>query len=134
MMNQLLRGTAAAGKRWASTNAYPTATARGSSLRQLMKERTAAGKVVRVCEAHSGLSALVVEHAEGAAGETFDATWSSSLTSSAVKGKPDIETVDTSARIGIVEEILEVRRRAKPRPPFSDGCSLLCSGGCVCPL
>ena len=107
MMNTLLRSSAAAGRRWAST--YPTATARGSSLRQLMKDRAADGKVVRVMEAHSGLSALVVEHATGAGGETFDATWSSSLTSSAVKGKPDIETVDTSARVGIVEEILEVR-------------------------
>lgn len=118
MMNTILRRTAAAGQRCARfSSSYPTATERGQSLRQLMKARAADGKVVRVCEAHSGLSALVVEHATGAGGETFDATWSSSLTSSAVKGKPDIETVDTSARIGIVEEILEV----SSKPMVYDG-------------
>ena len=34
--------------------------------------------------------------------------WSSSLTASAVKGKPDIETVDTTARLGLVQETLSV--------------------------
>merc|ERR1711871_1115183 len=34
--------------------------------------------------------------------------WSSSLTSSTIKGKPDIETVDTTERLQIVEDALEV--------------------------
>lgn len=59
-------------------------------------------------EAHSGLSGLVVEHARGSEGQRFNATWSSSLTASTIKGKPDIETVDTSQRVANVEEILEV--------------------------
>jgi phosphoenolpyruvate phosphomutase len=65
-------------------------------------------KPVRVMEAHSGLSALIADKARGKDGKRFDAVWSSSLTSSLIKGKPDIETVDTTARIGIVEDILEV--------------------------
>jgi phosphoenolpyruvate phosphomutase len=63
---------------------------------------------VRVIETHSGLCGVIASNARGANGETFDAVWSSSLTSSLIKGKPDIEAVDTTARIGIVEDILEV--------------------------
>ena len=87
---------------------YPTATERLLTLRRLMEERKKTEDVVRVMEAHSGLSALIAEKARGENGQAFDAVWSSSLTSSTIKGKPDIETVDTSARVGIVEDILEV--------------------------
>uniref|UniRef100_A0A7S2LB37 Phosphoenolpyruvate phosphomutase n=1 Tax=Zooxanthella nutricula TaxID=1333877 RepID=A0A7S2LB37_9DINO len=43
--------------------------------------------------------------------------WSSSLTSSAVKGKPDIETVDTTERVQIVQDVLEVSNK----PVLYDG-------------
>lgn len=66
------------------------------------------GRPIRVLEAHSGLCGVIASRASGANGEKFDAVWSSSLTSSLIKGKPDIEAVDTTARIGIVEDILEV--------------------------
>uniref|UniRef100_A0A7S1LR53 phosphoenolpyruvate mutase n=1 Tax=Alexandrium catenella TaxID=2925 RepID=A0A7S1LR53_ALECA len=59
-------------------------------------------------ECHSGLSGLLVERARGANGECFNATWSSSLTSSTIKGKPDIETVNTTDRLAIVHDVLEV--------------------------
>ena len=45
------------------------------------------GKLVIVCEAHNGLSALLVENSK------FDAIWESSLTDSASKGLPDIALV-----------------------------------------
>jgi len=67
--------------------------------------------LLRVLEAHSGLSALVVEHAEvanGAGTRTFDAIWESSLTDSTSKGKPDIEAVDITSRLRTVNEIFEV--------------------------
>ena len=92
--------------RWISK--YPTPTARLSSLRQLMDQQQKTGEVIRVMEVHSGLSALIAENARGDGGQAFHAVWSSSLTSSSIKGKPDIETVDTSARIGVVEDVLEV--------------------------
>jgi phosphoenolpyruvate phosphomutase len=66
------------------------------------------GRPIRCIEAHSGLCGVIASKARGANGEAFDAVWSSSLTSSLIKGKPDIEVVDTTARIGIVEDILEV--------------------------
>lgn len=90
-----------------------TATDRLTSLRRLMNEK----RIVRALEAHSGLTGLIAETAKGANGETFDATWSSSLTSSAIKAKPDIETVDTTARIGIVQDVLEVTSK----PMIYDG-------------
>jgi phosphoenolpyruvate phosphomutase len=72
-------------------------------------------------EVHSGFSALVVEKASAkrADGTTasFDMLWSSSLTSSAIKGKPDIETVTTSERCQIVEDVLEVSNK----PVIYDG-------------
>jgi phosphoenolpyruvate phosphomutase len=67
---------------------------------------------LRVIEAHSGLSALVVESAEyrepGQGPRSFDALWLSSLTDSTVKGKPDIEFVDLTSRLFNVNDILEV--------------------------
>lgn len=81
-----------------------TAVQRKNALRELMAQKP----IVRVMEVHSGLSGLIAEKARGPNGESFDATWSSSLTSSTIRGKPDIETVDTTARVQIVEEVLEV--------------------------
>jgi 2-methylisocitrate lyase-like PEP mutase family enzyme len=73
-------------------------------------------------EVHSGLSALIVSKAKAACSSKgvavgFDAMWSSSLTSSSVKAKPDIEAVDTSARLQIVNDCLEV----SPLPLIYDG-------------
>ena len=67
--------------------------------------------MVRVLEAHNGLSGLIVEHTkivkEGKI-EGFDAIWLSSLCDSTAKGKPDIELVDMSSRLGTINEIMEV--------------------------
>jgi len=75
------------------------------TLRRLMEE---ADRPLRILETHSGLSGLIAEHARGENDLAFDGMWSSSLTASAVKGKPDIETVDTTARLGLVQETLSV--------------------------
>jgi phosphoenolpyruvate phosphomutase len=63
--------------------------------------------LVRVMEAHNGLSAIVAERTK-AAGKQFDAIWESSFTDSASKGKPDIELVDFTSRLRTINEILEV--------------------------
>lgn len=67
--------------------------------------------IVRVLEAHNGLTALIVEktsiNREGKNFE-FDAMWISSLTESAAKGKPDIELPDFSSRIATLQDILEI--------------------------
>ena len=67
--------------------------------------------IVRILEAHNGLTGLIVEKAsiekDGKKIE-FDGIWESSLTDSTSKGKPDTELVDFSSRFSTIEEILEV--------------------------
>ena len=67
--------------------------------------------IIRVLEAHNGLTGLIVEKTrvfkDGKVRE-FDAIWESSLTDSASKGKPDISAVDVTSRIQTIESILEV--------------------------
>lgn len=86
-----------------------------------LKAMLAKKRLVRVIEVHSGFCALVVDSARGRRQDGtevgFDCLWSSSLTSSAIKGKPDIETVTTSERIQIVDDALE----ASDKPMIYDG-------------
>ena len=67
--------------------------------------------IVRILEAHNGLTGLIVEKTsiekDGRKLE-FDGIWESSLTDSTAKGKPDTELVDFSSRFSTIEEILEV--------------------------
>jgi len=67
--------------------------------------------IVRILEAHNGLTGLIVEKTsiekDGRKLE-FDGIWESSLTDSTAKGKPDTELVDFSSRFLTIEEILEV--------------------------
>lgn len=68
-------------------------------------------RLVRVLEAHNGLSALVVENTKISKGdkiEGYDAMWISSLCDSTAKGKPDIELVDMSSRLDTINQIMEV--------------------------
>jgi phosphoenolpyruvate phosphomutase / 2-hydroxyethylphosphonate cytidylyltransferase len=68
--------------------------------------------VVRVMEAHNGLTGLIVEHTQVKTDQgitkEFDAMWLSSLTDSTAKGKPDIEAVDVTSRLQTIHDILEV--------------------------
>lgn len=76
-----------------------------------LKRLINAKKIVRVIEAHNGLSGLIAEHAQVEKNEikyTFDGVWLSSLTDSTAKGKPDIEYVDLTSRLSTVNSILEV--------------------------
>ncbi|MCD8511800.1 MAG: phosphoenolpyruvate mutase [Bacillus sp. (in: Bacteria)] len=67
--------------------------------------------LVSVIEAHSGITGLIAEKTTILKdGETrqFDAMWSSSLCDSTSKGKPDIELLDMSKRLQIIDEIMDV--------------------------
>ena len=80
---------------------------RRSRLRRLLSCKPC----LSVCEAHNGLTGLIVEKTmvETAAGiRQFDAMWVSSLCDSTAKGKPDIELVDMTSRLKTIEEIMEV--------------------------
>ncbi len=83
-----------------------TPDVRRSALRRLI----AAKPIVRIMEAHSGLSGLIIENAEVTKEDgvhRFDGMWSSSLTDSTSKGKPDIEAVDLTTRMQSLTDILE---------------------------
>lgn len=80
---------------------------RRSRLANLLKVKP----MVRVLEAHNGLSSLIVENTLVAKGEeihSFDAMWISSLCDSTAKGKPDIELVDMTSRLDTINQIMEV--------------------------
>jgi phosphoenolpyruvate phosphomutase / 2-hydroxyethylphosphonate cytidylyltransferase len=67
--------------------------------------------VVRVMEVHNGLTGLIVEKLaidENGNRREFDAMWSSSLTDSLAKGKPDIEAVDPTSRAITIDQIFDV--------------------------
>ncbi len=80
---------------------------RRKRLRRLIDSKS----VVRILEAHNALSALIIENLidKNEQGKVeFDGVWSSSLTDSTSKGKPDIEAVDLTTRTNTVNEIFEV--------------------------
>ncbi len=85
-----------------------TTTARQSRLRKLINAKP----VVKILEVHNALSGLIAENAKEILADkevvSFDGMWSSSLTDATSKGKPDIEAVDTTARLTTVNEIFEV--------------------------
>ena len=93
-----------------------TAAIRIKQLRRLL----AAKPIVRVLEAHSGLTGLIVEKARAVVDNQpreFDAIWLSSLTDSTNRGKPDIEFVDLTSRVSTISEILE----STTKPMIYDG-------------
>jgi phosphoenolpyruvate phosphomutase len=86
-----------------------TSDARRASLRIILSKK----KCLRVIEAHSPISALLAEKAkykDEKSGEMvgYDAFWSSSLTDSTVRGKPDIEVLDIPNRLANINDIFEV--------------------------
>lgn len=76
------------------------------SLRRLL----GAKPIVRICEVHNGMTGAIVEHTKVQADRTleFDGMWGSSLTDSTARAKPDIEAVDITARLRLIDELFEV--------------------------
>ena len=77
----------------------------------MLKRLLAAKPLIRLNEAHNGLSGLITEKTkiiENGQQIEFDAMWSSSLTDSTAKGKPDIEAIDMTSRMNTVNEIFDV--------------------------
>jgi len=75
-----------------------------------LKRLIGAKSIVRILESHSGLTGLIIENTSvevGGAKKAFDGMWSSSLTDSTLKGKPDIEAVDFTTRLHSLNDMLE---------------------------
>ncbi|MDD3594710.1 MAG: phosphoenolpyruvate mutase [Candidatus Gastranaerophilales bacterium] len=84
-----------------------TPDVRCKRLRRLLESKD----IVRICEAHNGLSGLIVENTCVMCNnkrEEFDGIWISSLTQSAAKARPDIGYLDTTTRLNVINDILEV--------------------------
>ncbi len=79
--------------------------------RKRLRQLIAMTPIVKVMEAHSGLTGLIVEKTvvehDGKL-DQFDAMWISSLCDSTAKGKPDIELVDMTSRFRTIDDIMEV--------------------------
>jgi len=80
---------------------------RTSSLKRLLQSK----KLIRVIEAHSPLVGLIIENLtvkKKNKSEVFDAMWSSSLTESLIRGKPDNQSVELSTRINALSDVLDI--------------------------
>jgi phosphoenolpyruvate phosphomutase len=76
-----------------------------------LKRLLSAKPLLRFLDIHNAISGLIIENTkvETKNGiQEFDGMWGSSLTDSTAKGKPDIEAVDVSSRMGTLNEVLEV--------------------------
>jgi phosphoenolpyruvate phosphomutase len=75
-------------------------------LKRLLKVK----KFIRIMESHSALSSLIIENININKDKKllqFDGIWSSSLTDSALRGKPDNQSVDYSQRINSLNDTID---------------------------
>ena len=101
-------------------NAYKLQGTTADRRRGQLKRLLGAKNIIRFLETHSGISSLIAENVEVEVKgykNIFDGVWSSSLTDSVNKGKPDIEAVDTSDRVNTISTIFEVTTK----PMLYDG-------------
>ena len=80
---------------------------RVSRLKRLINSKD----IVRILESHNSLTGLIIDKINIVKNKKtieFDGMWSSSLTDSATKGKPDNSSVDFSARISSLNDIMDV--------------------------
>lgn len=79
--------------------------------RATMRRLMASKPLSRFIEAHNPISALIAEHSRvevNGKNRQFDGFWSSSLTDSTVRGKPDIEALDINNRLANISDIFDV--------------------------
>ena len=85
-----------------------TPEVRKNKLKRLLEIKS----IVKILESHSPLTGLIIENLNLNDSKNsfleFDGMWSSSLTDSALRGKPDNQAVDYSVRINGLSEILDV--------------------------
>lgn len=88
---------------------FITPDKRRALLRSILQHKSC----LRVLETHSPISALIAEKASVQDAQSqehlaYDAFWSSSLTDSTERGKPDIEVLDIPNRLANINDIFEV--------------------------
>ncbi len=86
-------------------------SARPQNRISLLKRLMLSKDIVRILESHNSLTGLIIENLKVAKKNKdieFDGMWSSSLTDSATKGKPDNSSVDFSARVNSLNDMMDV--------------------------
>ena len=89
------------------SNIFSSPNNRVSRLKRLINSKN----IVRILESHNSLTGLIIENTKVIKNNSsyeFDGMWSSSLTDSATKGKPDNSSVDFSTRLSSLNELMEV--------------------------
>lgn len=77
-------------------------------------------KLVRIIEAHNGLSGLIIENLLVESPDekkVFDGMWSSSFLDATTKGKPNFEPLDMTSRLNNINDLMEVTTK----PVLFDG-------------
>jgi phosphoenolpyruvate phosphomutase len=93
-----------------------TPEARRKRLKRLLEFKP----LVRVLEAHNGLTAFIIESLSigtESLKKEFDCAWISSLTDSIAKGKPDTGIIDLTSRLNTINQVLE----STTKPIILDG-------------
>jgi phosphoenolpyruvate mutase len=77
-----------------------------------LKRLLASKQLLRFMESHSPLSSLIIEKLsivdENNINRHYDGFWSSSLADSTISGKPDIELLDISSRLSVINNIFDI--------------------------
>jgi phosphoenolpyruvate phosphomutase len=81
-----------------------------------LKQKIAEKKFIRAIESHNGLTALIAEKAS-AGKSVFDAVWLGSLSDSLIKGRPDMNVIDTTSKLETIRHIKE----STAKPILMDG-------------
>jgi phosphoenolpyruvate phosphomutase len=83
-----------------------------SNRQNLLKRLIETKDICRILETHSPLSAIIAEKVfhsnKNKKKIEFDGFWSSSLTDSTLRGKPDIEVLDLNQRLSNINDIFDV--------------------------
>ncbi len=83
-----------------------------SNRQAILRRSLDSKRICRFLEAHSPLSAIIAEQTffinKSGKKIEFDGFWSSSLTDSTLKGKPDIEILDLNQRLSNINDIFDV--------------------------
>ena len=90
-----------------------TGTTPEQRLKQFRKQ-LATKKMVRVIEAHNGLTGLIIENAlveTPNEKKFFDAMWNSSILDCTIKGRPNFEPIEISSRLNNINDLMEVTTR-----------------------
>jgi phosphoenolpyruvate mutase len=88
--------------------------------RRQLRRLLAAKPLINFIDVHSGLTGRIAEDVVvevGSMKRSFDGMWAGSLSDATMRGRPDIESVDISSRLAVLDDIVD----ATTKPIIYDG-------------